>query len=88
VPTEIDKHIGSNLLKTNAAPFIYKPKQTVEIQGVAATVRLHDPKTGIYIRGFGIPSEDAADPSQTPLTQTRLALIKLEPRRTGVLSAR
>jgi hypothetical protein len=80
VPTNIDNHSGSNVLKTNMAPFIYKPKSTVEIQGASASIRLHDPKMVIYVRGFETPREDAADSADNTATHTDLVLTKLEPK--------
>ncbi len=82
LPTNLDRHVGSNALKTNLAPFIYKPKQTIEIQGAAASVRLHDPNVVIYIRGYGSFNEDAsdaADPTATSSTQTELLIVKVKP---------
>jgi hypothetical protein len=81
VPTNLDRHAGSNVLKANMAPFVYKPKQTVEIQGTTANVHLHDPDTTIYIRGYGSANEDAAASSGTSSTQTELALVRLEPKK-------
>jgi hypothetical protein len=78
VPTEIDRHAASNILKANMAPFIYKPKQSIEIKGAAANVRLHDPKVSIYIRGYAIAaSEDAAESPETS-TQMDLTLVKAQ----------
>ena len=78
VPTEVDRHAASNILKSNMAPFIYKPKDSIEIKGAAAGVRLHDPNVIIYVRGFGIAaSEDAAESEETS-TQMELTLVKLE----------
>ena len=77
VPTEVDRHAGSNILKANMAPFIYKPKQSIEIEGGAASVRLHDPDVSIYIRGYGIASDDAAASAETS-TQMDLTLVKAE----------
>ncbi|QNI34379.1 hypothetical protein H7849_11065 [Alloacidobacterium dinghuense] len=77
VPTDIDRHAGSNVLKANMAPFIYKPKESVEIQGAAASVRLHEPNLSIYIRGYAISSEDAAVSSETS-TQMDLAMVRVE----------
>ena len=78
VPTEVDRHTASNVLKANIAPFVYKPKNTIQVQGAAANVRLHDPRASIYIRGFGIAgSEDAAGSPETS-TQTDLTVVRLE----------
>lgn len=84
LPTNIDRHAGSNMLKTNLAPFVYKSKQTIEVQGAAANVRLHNPNVVIYIRGYGSFNEDAADaadPAASSSTQTQLLIVKLEPKK-------
>jgi hypothetical protein len=81
VPTDLDRHAGSNILKANMAPFVYKPKQTVEIQGSMADIRLHDPNTAIYVRGYGSVSDDAAVSPGTSSTQTELVLVRLEPKK-------
>jgi hypothetical protein len=39
---DLNNHTASNLLKQQAAPFIYKPKKTIEIKGGASAVRLHE----------------------------------------------
>jgi hypothetical protein len=77
LPTKIDQHVGSNLLKTNLAPFVYKPKASIEIEGAAANVRLHDPHVSIYVRGFSDWSGDAAPSSETS-TRTDLMLVRAE----------
>jgi hypothetical protein len=77
VPTEIDRHSGSNLLKANLAPFIYKPKESIEVSGAAASVRLHDQSASIYVRGYEASSEDAA-PSSATSTRSDLALVRVE----------
>ena len=78
VPTEVDRHAASNILKANMAPFVYKPKNSIEIKGAAANVRLHDPHVSIYIRGYAIAaSEDAAESPETS-TQMELTLVKVE----------
>lgn len=78
VSTQVDTHAASNMVKANMAPFIYKPKDTIEIHGAAANVRLHDPEPTIYLRGYGIwISEDAADSADTS-TQMDLTLAKVE----------
>lgn len=81
LPTNLDNHAGSNVLKTNLAPFMYKPKATVEISGAAAGVRLHETSPAIYIRGYGslnVDSDDAADPAASSNTQTQLIVVRLE----------
>ena len=77
LPTDLDKQASSNTLKASVAPFIYKPKEYVELQGAAANVRLHDPNLTIYMRGYVMTPEDAAPSSETPM-QMDLALVKLE----------
>jgi hypothetical protein len=81
VPTDIDRHAGSNMLKTNLAPFVYKQKQSVEIQGAAANLRLHDPNIVIYARGYGSANEDAAPSSDNSSARMELALVRLESRK-------
>lgn len=81
VPTELNKHAASNFLKTQMAPFVYKPKDSIEIAGASANVRLHDSSASIYIRGYAIAaSEDAADAPETS-TQMALTLVKVEPKK-------
>lgn len=58
---EANNHVASNILKSNLAPFVYKPKATWEIPGPTALVRLHDATPAIFfVSVYG--SEDAADP--------------------------
>ena len=78
VTTEVNSHTASNFLKTQAAPFVYKPKRSIEIAGARANVRLHDPSASIYIRGYAISaSDDAADAPETS-THMDLTLVKIE----------
>jgi len=77
LPTRIDQHAGSNFLKTNLAPLVYKPKMSLEIDGAAANVRLHDPHVSIYIRGIDNYSQDAAPSSETS-KQADLMLVRAE----------
>ena len=61
VSPRLNNHAASNFAGVNLAPFIYKPKQTLELSGSAASVRLHNGTPAIF---FVITSnEDAADPS-------------------------
>jgi hypothetical protein len=80
LPTKINQHTGSNFLKANLAPFVYKPRMSIEVEGAAASVRLHDQHVIIYIRRFGDDSEDAA-PSSDTSTQTDLMLVRAESRK-------
>jgi hypothetical protein len=77
VPTDIDRHAASNTLKASIVPFVYKPKEEVEIDGASASIRLRDPRTSIYVRGFEMSSEDAA-PSAKTSTQGELAVVQVE----------
>ena len=81
VHTEVDRHTASNILKENMAPFIYKQKQSIEIQGASASVRLHDPNVRIYVRGYGIETSDDAAESAETSTQMDLTLVKMETRK-------
>lgn len=78
VPTDLDRHAVSNFVKTELAPFIYKPKHSIEIADAAANVRLHDSNVSIYIRWAGMGSEDAASAHETS-AHTDLTLVKVEP---------
>jgi hypothetical protein len=81
VPVEVDTHAASNFLKTQMAPFIYKPKESIEIAGASANVQLHDPGASIYIRGYAIAaSDDDADAPETS-THMDLTLVKVEPKK-------
>ena len=80
LPTEVNQHALSNAVKVNMAPFIYKPKTSIEVEGATASVRLHDPHLSIYIRGFEDNSQDAA-PAKNTSTQTELAIVKVEPKK-------
>jgi hypothetical protein len=81
VPTDVNTHAASNILKSQMAPFVYKPKESIEIAGASANVRLHDPSATIYIRGYAISiSDDATDAPETS-TQMNLTLVKVEPKK-------
>jgi hypothetical protein len=81
VPTDVNTHAASNFLKSQMAPFIYKLKESIEIAGASANVRLHDPSASIYIRGYAIAvSDDAADAPETS-THMNLTLVKVEPKK-------
>jgi hypothetical protein len=75
VPTDVNRHACSNFVKAELAPFVYRPKVSIEIADAAANVRLHDPNVSIYVRGFGGGNEDAA-PTRETSTQTELALVR------------
>jgi hypothetical protein len=77
VLTDVDRHAASNQAKVQLAPFIYKPKATVEILGATAVVRLHQTTPAIFVRGRYREDENAADPSEAS-TIGNLALVKLK----------
>lgn len=60
------------------ASFIYKPKESVEIQGAESSVRLHDPNLNIYVRGYAMSYEEDAAVSSETSTQMDLALVRVE----------
>ena len=79
-PTNLDRHVASNIAKVNLAPFIAKSKATVEIRGAKSAVRLHVSTPTIFIRNMQSNNEDAAvDPSTLP-TYSEWTLVKLEAR--------
>ncbi len=80
-PTNVDRHAGSNFAKVSLAPFIAKPKITIEIQGAKSAIRLHETTPVIFLRYTPRDNEDAAiDPSQNP-TYTELTVVKLDVRK-------
>jgi hypothetical protein len=78
IPIITDRHAAENLVKANLAPFIYKPKMTMEIPGTKAAVRLHDLTPVIFVRRSRADVEDAALGSASAQGNTGLALVKLE----------
>lgn len=72
----VDNHNASNILKSEAAPLIYKPKKTIEIKGAASTVRLHDPSPTLFLRGLA--EDQAESESNDSGGQSTLTLIRLE----------
>jgi hypothetical protein len=75
---ELNNHSGSNLLKTQAAPFLYKPKKTVEIKGSSADVRLHEASPIFFVRHNSWAGEESADVSQPASGAGVLSLMRLE----------
>ena len=79
---ELNNHTGSNLLKVQAAPLIYKPKKTIELKGPASAVKIHSTLPTIFVRGLGV-SGDRDDFERTsgsiPLG-VHLVLVKLDVR--------
>jgi hypothetical protein len=75
---ELNNHSGSNLLKTQAAPFIYKPKKTVEIKGASAEVRLHETSPVFFVRHNSWASEESEDGSQAASGPGSFSLMRLE----------
>ena len=80
-PTRVDRHPSSNFAKVNLAPFIAKPKITIEIQGAKSAIRLHETTPAIFVRYIPHDNEDAAlDPSKDP-TSSELTILRLEARK-------
>ena len=82
LPTSYNGHGASNFFKEQAAPFIYRPKGTVEIAGAAATVRLHDLRPVFFLRDTDVTavSENEA-PNQPTNTQASLSLVDMKTRK-------
>jgi hypothetical protein len=79
LPTSYNGHGASNFFKEQAAPFIYRPKGTVEIAGAAASVRLHDLRPVFFIRSLDTSAvSDSESPSQTTNAQTDLSLVDMK----------
>jgi hypothetical protein len=74
ISPKINNHSASNVAGAVVAPFIYKPKFTVELSGPTALVRLHDGTPAIFFVK-GSTSEDAADPSAS---WGELVIVKLQ----------
>ena len=72
----VDNHTASNILKEEAAPFIYKPKKTIEIKGAASALRFHDPSPTLFLRGLA--EDEAGSESNDSGGQSLLTLIRLE----------
>ncbi len=73
---EVNNHAASNVVKSNLAPFVYKPKMTWELRGPSAVVRLHDATPAIFFLSV-YDSRDAADPAAT---WGNLAVVRLQVR--------
>jgi hypothetical protein len=73
---DLNNHAASNVVKTNLAPFVYKPKVTWELQDSAAVVRLHDATPTVFFLSV-YDSEDAADPGAK---WGNLAMVRLQVR--------
>lgn len=72
---DLNNHARSNFLKTQAAPFVYKPKQTLEIEGTAAELRLHGESPVFFVRSVS-EGEESAD--ESPFGLSSLSLVRLE----------
>jgi hypothetical protein len=75
---ELNNHAGSNLLKTQAAPFLYKPKKTVEIKGSSAEVRLHETSPVFFVRRNSWANEESEDASPPASSPGALSLMRLD----------
>lgn len=75
---ELNNHAGSNLLKTQAAPFFYKPKKTVEIEGASAQIRLHAPSPVFFVRRNSWASEESEDGPNPGSGPGSLSLMRLD----------
>jgi hypothetical protein len=75
---DINNHTGSNILKTQAAPFIYKPKKTLEIKGASAGVRLHQTSPVFFVRRSSWGSEESEAESHPASGPGSLSLVRLE----------
>jgi hypothetical protein len=75
---ELNNHAGSNLLKTQAAPFFYKPKKTVEIEGASAEVRLHETSPVFFVRHNSWASEESEDGPKPGSGPGSLSLMRLD----------
>ena len=78
LPTIYNQHTASNFFKEQAAPFLYRPKGTVEIAGATARVCLHDLRPVIFLRRASVDTADESeDATQSTNAQTELSLIQL-----------
>jgi hypothetical protein len=75
---DLNTHTGSNMLKTQAAPFLYKPKQTLEINGASAELRLHEASPIFFVRRVAWADQESADEAQTAANADTLSLLRLE----------
>jgi hypothetical protein len=75
---ELNNHSGSNLLKTQAPPFFYKLKKTVEIEGASAEVRLHEASPVFFVRHNSWASEESEDGSKPASGPGSLSLMRLD----------
>jgi hypothetical protein len=75
---ELNNHAGSNLLKAQAAPFLYKPKKTVEVKGSSAEVRLHEASPIFFVRHNSWASDESEDASRPASGPGSLSLMRLD----------
>jgi hypothetical protein len=73
----VDSHKASNILKAQAAPFIYKPKMTIELNGAAAAVRLHEASPVLFVRDLLAGEQNEAE-SDASSAEFELTLIRLK----------
>ncbi|HEV2273632.1 MAG TPA: hypothetical protein VGR96_05670 [Acidobacteriaceae bacterium] len=75
---ELDNHTGSNLWKTQAAPFFYKPKKTLDVKGKSAEVRLHDASPVFFLRSESWADSESADGTVSSFDWSALSLVRLQ----------
>jgi hypothetical protein len=75
---DLNNHTGSNILKTEAAPFLYKPKKTLEIKGSSAQMRLHAASPVFFVRRISWDGDESENESQSVYDPNALSLIRLQ----------
>src|SRR5882762_653429 len=76
VQVKVNSHRGANFGRSLAWPVTTKVKQTVEIPGTAAPLRISTTSPVLYIRSILQDPEEAA---QTSAPGSKLALMHLQP---------
>jgi hypothetical protein len=74
----VNNHVVSNVLKTEAVPFFYKPKETIEIKGPAAEVRLHETSPSFFVRRSLWSNDESSDASNAASIQSGFCLVRLQ----------
>jgi len=75
IPTELNNHKASNFFKAQAAPFIYKPKATIELKGASSELKIHNATPTLYVRS---PRASADSEARNEEIHCNFALIRLE----------